>query len=441
MPQNSSISGQPYWKGIQLDEVAMPILLAWRLRREDALSDFDPWMMVSRAASYLVLNGPVTAQERWEENAGYSPSTLAAIIAGLACAAEIGQDHQEPVAADFLLAYADWLSAHLEGWTVTSRGELLAGAPRHYVRITPAVPAQADGSADPDSAVIAIANHGGEHAARNIVSGDFLQLVRLGVRAADDPLIISSLAVIDRVLRHDLPQGPCWRRYNHDGYGQKDDGGAFDGSGVGRCWPILTGERGHYELAAQRDPRPFIATLERFANVGGMLPEQVWDVSETPTAQLRCGGPTGSAMPLCWAHAEYLALVRSAMDGKCFDRVEPAFQRFVEHPVASTHEMWTASHAIRRIPAGCILRLILAEDAQVVWSSDGWATTSTTGSAAIGALRLWYADLPTASAAVGMDIAFTFRWKKDQRWEGMNHTVTVCAALAGPQAHRGGATA
>ncbi len=434
VPQNSSISGQPYWKGIQLDEVAMPILLAWRLRREDALRDFDPWMMVSRAASYLVLNGPVTAQERWEENAGYSPSTLAAIIAGLACAADIGRDHQEPAAAEFLLAYADWLSAHLEGWTVTGQGELLPGTPRHYVRITPAIPAQADGSADPDRAMIQIANHGGEHGARNIVSGDFLQLVRLGVRAADDPLIIASVAVIDHVLKHDLPQGPCWRRYNHDGYGQKDDGGAFDGSGVGRSWPILTGERGHYELAAKRDTRPYISALERFANAGGMLPEQLWDVADAPTALLRCGDPTGSAMPLCWAHAEYIALVRSARDGVCFDRIEPAFQRFVVQSVACTHEMWSARHAISRIPAGGFLRLIIPDDAQIVWSSDGWATTVTTEAAAIGALRLWFADLPTTGSADGAVIAFTFFWKKAQRWEGENHTVTVSAAMGGPRA-------
>ena len=279
--------------------------------------------------------------------------------------------------------------------------------------------------------MIEIANHGGEHGARNIVSGDFLQLVRLGVRAADDPLIVASLAVIDQVLKHDLPQGPCWRRYNHDGYGQKADGGAFDGAGIGRSWPILTGERGHYELAAQRDPGPYIAALEHFANAGGMLPEQLWDVAESPNQNLRCGGPTGSAMPLCWAHAEYIALVRSARDGICFDRVEPAFQRFVAHPVASTHEMWSACHAIRRIPSDRILRLIIPDDAQIVWSCDGWATTSTTAATSIGALRLWFADLATGGCAAGAVIAFTFFWKKSQRWEGLNHTFTVTAAMKG----------
>ena len=138
MPQNSSITGEPYWKGIQLDEVAVPILLAWRLRRENALRQFDPWTLISRAARYLIIHGPVTAQERWEENSGYSPSTLASMIAALICAADFARDRNEAVAADFLVAYADWLSSHLEEWTATDRGELVKGKPRHYVRITPA---------------------------------------------------------------------------------------------------------------------------------------------------------------------------------------------------------------------------------------------------------------------------------------------------------------
>ncbi len=149
------------------------------------------------------------------------------------------------------------------------------------------------------------------HPARNIVGGDFLQLVRLGIRAANDPVVRDSVKVMDQVLKRDLPQGPGWRRYNHDGYGQKADGSAFDGTGVGRSWPILTGERGHYELAAGRDPKPFITAMEKFANEGGMISEQLWDADDLPDGRMKCGRPTGSAMPLCWSHAEYISLVRS----------------------------------------------------------------------------------------------------------------------------------
>jgi glucoamylase len=425
LPQNSSITGEPYWKGIQLDEVAAPILLAWRLQRASALRQFDPWILVSRAAGYLILHGPVTAQERWEENAGYSPSTLATIIASLVCAAEFARERKESMVADFLLVYADWLSANLETWMVTDRGELCPGKNRHYVRMTPAVPLQADGTADPNHTVIEIANGGGRHPARNIVSGDFLQLVRLGVRAADDPFIIDSLAVIDHVLKHDLPQGPCWRRYNHDGYGQKDDGSAFNGTGVGRSWPILAGERAHYELAAGHDARPFIESIEKFANPGGMLPEQLWDAADLPERNLKYGGPTGSAMPLCWAHAEYISLVRSVHDGVCFDRIEPVFQRYVVHPVKSSHAIWSFPHSIRYMLSGKILRLIVTAEANITWTLNAWSSSHQVDVAYLRALNVWFADLPTENSMEGAEVEFTFFWKEAQRWEGRNYSVTV----------------
>ena len=425
LPQNSWINGTAYWKNTQLDEVAVPILLAWRLHRADALRQFDPWPLVSRAARYLMAHGPVTAQERWEEISGYSPSTLAAIIAALVCAAEFARHRKKNLAADFLLDYADWLSAHLEEWTVTNRGELVKDKPRHYVRITPADLQQAEATADPDTAVIEIANGGGKHLARNIVSGDFLQLVRLGVRAADDPLMVDSLVVIDQELKRDLPQGPCWRRYNYDGYGQKADGSAFDGTGEGRSWPILTGERGHYELAAGRDPMPFISAMEKFANEGGMISEQLWDAEDLPERSMRRGLPTGAAMPLCWSHAEYVSLVRSAHDGICFDRVEPAFQRYVVNPGRSRYEIWSFRHQLRRMSHGRILRIIVAAGATIVWSANDWASTNKADMTNNGALNLWFADLPTENCPGGLVIEFTFFWKEAQRWEGRNYSVAV----------------
>src|SRR5438477_10290838 len=282
-PQNSWLNGEAYWKSRQLDEIAAPILLALRLRSEGArLGLFDPTVMIFGAARYLILQGPVTAQERWEENSGYSPSTLATVIAGLVCAADFIDHRNRAGTAEFILAYADWLAAHLEEWMVTTRGELVDGFPRHYVRINPTDAAAPDPHADPNTTMLQVANGGGLHPARNVVGGDFLHLVRYGIRAPDDPIIRDSIEVIDRVLKRDLPQGPCWRRYNHDAYGQKEDGSAFDGTGVGRSWPILTGERGHYELAAGHDPMPFIKSMEEFANQGGMLTEQVWDDEDLP---------------------------------------------------------------------------------------------------------------------------------------------------------------
>jgi glucoamylase len=138
--------------------------------------------------------------------------------------------------SDFVLAYADWLNSHVEDWCVTNHGELVSGKPRHYVRITPADPVLPDPHPNPDNLEIIVGNGGGTHPARNIVGGDFLHLVRLGIRPASDPLVCDSVEVLDAALKHDLPGGPGWRRYPFDGYGQTDDGRAFrNGAGVGRC--------------------------------------------------------------------------------------------------------------------------------------------------------------------------------------------------------------
>jgi glucoamylase len=425
-PQNSWMDGTAYWSGLQLDEIAAPLLLAWRLFRQGvSLNLFNPKVMMLRAAAYLILQGPVTAQDRWEENAGYSPSTLATVIAALVSAADCAAIHHAPKIADFILAYADWLSAHLEEWTVTTRGELVAGSPRHYLRLNPTDPVAPDPHADPNLTLIQIANGGGLHPARNVVGGDFLQLVRFGIRGADDPIVRDSIHVIDRVIKRELPQGPGWRRYNYDGYGQKEDGSAFDGTGVGRCWPILTGERGHYELAAGNDPLPLIGAMERFANEGGMISEQLWDADDLPNGTMKRGFPTGAAMPLCWSHAEYISLVRSRHDGVCFDRVEPAFQRYVVNPVPSRYEIWTQRHALRRMPRGKILRIILATEATIVWSNDGWVRTNHRDMLREDGLGLWFADFPTAEWAEETRFCFTFFWKRDEHWEGRNWEVMI----------------
>ena len=422
VPQNSWINGDAYWHGKQLDEVAAPILLAWRLRQANALGLFNPRVMVARAARYLVLHGPVTGQERWEENSGYAPSTLASIIAALSCAADLADSKADAGAISFILDYADWLSAHLEEWTATTQGELVPGKPRHYIRINPADPNMPDGYSDPNTATIHIANGGGSHPARNIVSLEFLDLVRFGVREALDPLMVDSVAVVDAVLKCELPQGPCWRRYNHDGYGQKADGGAFDGIGVGRCWPLLTGERGHYELAAGRDPMPYIRAMEKFANEGGMLPEQVWNEPDLPEARMFKGAPTGSAMPLCWAHAEYLSLVRSLKDKLVFDRIPHVYERYARRRQRSAIEMWSLAHQTPRIHQGKTLRLITASPGAVRWSFDGWKSAQDTELSDSG-LGCFFADLPAERLEVGTRVIFSFR--SGEQWTGRDYTVFI----------------
>ncbi|HEY5037815.1 MAG TPA: glucoamylase, partial [bacterium] len=137
---------------------------------------------------------------------------------------------------------------------------------------------------------------------------------------------------------------------------------------------------------------------------------------------------SGAAMPLCWSHAEYINLVRSTRDGVCFDRVEPAFQRYVLHPAKNPREMWSARHPICRMAPGQILRLILAADANIVWSADGWANTNKMEAVHVKGLDLWFADLPTEGRLEGSVIEFTFFWKEAQRWEGKNYSVAVSGA-------------
>jgi glucoamylase len=425
--QNFWVNGEPYWTGIQLDEVAFPIILAWRLWKLDGLNNFEIFPFVERAAGFLVRYAPVTQQERWEETPGYSPSTLAAVIAGLICAADIARAHDAPELAQFLEQHADWIESHLEDWMVTNSGVLDPDIQRHYMRIRPPECGEPYARETCGREIVHINNLGpgeqSEFEAREIIDGGFLELVRYGVRAPNDPLIVDTIKVMDRVLKRDTPKGPCWLRYNHDGYGQRADGGPFIGYGQGRPWPLLVGERAHYELAAGLDIRERIATIERFASDGGMLPEQVWD--EPDAFGLCFGGPAGSAMPLVWAHSEYLKLLRSAADGKVFDCIPIVQERYAQGKHEKSHiEVFKVTRRqIRRIDAGKTLRITAAARFRVIWSDDNWQSNHALDSTQLGFAGS-YADLPTTPEQTGA-LSFTLFWPDENRWEGRNFDVAV----------------
>jgi glucoamylase len=425
--QNFWVNGEPYWTGIQLDEVAFPIMLAWRLWQLDGLENFDVFPFVERAAGFLVRFSPVTQQERWEEAAGYSPSTLAAVIAGLICAADLARLHESPELARFLEEQADWIESHLEDWTVTNNGVLHPDVKRHYMRIRPPECGEPYAHEDCGNEKVHInnlaPNEKSDFEAREIVDGGFLELVRYGVRAPNDPVIVDTLKVIDSVLRRDTPKGPCWLRYNHDGYGQRTDGGPFVGWGKGRAWPLLTGERAHYELAAGRDIGDLIATIERFASDGGMLPEQIWD--EPDAYGLVLGGPAGSAMPLVWAHSEYLKLLRSALDGKVFDCIPIVEERYAKGNHSKSHiEVFkVVRRQFHHMTAGKTLRITSADRFQVVWSVDNWQSTRVLDSTQLGYAGS-YADILTAPEQSG-GVSFTLFWPEENRWEGRNFDVAL----------------
>ena len=425
--QNFWIDGQPYWMGIQLDEVAFPILLAAKLREADALRDFDPYPMVLRAAGYLVRQGPATRQERWEENAGYSPSTLASNVAALTCAAVFARDRGDEATAAFLQQHADFLEAHVEAWTVTTEGTLLPGVGRHFIRITPVDPDDAERDEDPNAGVLQIRNRlPGERfafPARDVVDAGFLELVRYGIRRPGDPLIEDSLRVVDAVLKVDTPFGPCWRRYNHDGYGQRDDGGPFTGSGTGRAWPLLTGERGHYELAAGRDPTRCLHAMERFATAAGLLPEQIWDAPDLPQARMFLGRPTGSPMPLMWAHAEYIKLLRSTRDGMIFDRVPAVAERYQARRAPQPFEVWTFGRRVRAVRPGTRVRIQAGAPFRLRWTRDDWARVEDVASRPT-ALGIEFVDVPVALEQTA-PTRFTFFWPEAGRWEGRDFAIST----------------
>ncbi|HYK38129.1 glycoside hydrolase family 15 protein [Alloacidobacterium sp.] len=423
--QNFWIDGTPYWTGLQLDEVAFPIILAWRLWKVDGLGNFDVFPFVERAAGFLVRHAPVTQQERWEECPGYSPSTLAAVISGLICAADIARSHSSPELAQFLEEHADWIESHLEDWTVTNNGVLHPDVKRHYMRIRPPECGEPYAHEECGVETIRIANRGPdekyEFEAREVIDAGFLELVRYGVRAPDDPLIIDSLKVVDAVLKRDTPKGPSWRRYNHDGYGQRKDSGPFLTFGQGRVWPLLTGERAHYELAAGRDIKPLISTIERFASVGGMIPEQIWD--EPDKNGLVFGGPAGAAMPLVWAHAEYLRLLRSVTDGKVFDRIPVVEDRYAKGTPKSGIELFKLRRKINRIQPGKTLRITAQGRFKVVWTMDGWETRNITESSTVGYAGS-FADISTSPEQTGA-VSFNLYWIEENRWEGQNFDIQI----------------
>jgi glucoamylase len=435
-PQNFWLDGKPYWTGIQLDEVAFPIILAWRLWKADGLAEFDPYPMVMAAARYLIRQGPITEQERWEEASGYSPSTLAATIAALICAADFARARGRQQAALYIEEYADFLEAHIETWTVTTQGTLLAGVPRHFIRIHPVAKGAHLPAEDIDQGLLTINNQPpgvtSQYVAKDIVDAGFLELVRYGIRRAGDSLIEDSLRVIDHVLKVETPHGPCWHRYNHDGYGNRTDGGPFEGWGQGRAWPLLTGERGHYELAAGRDVTPYVKALEGFAFKGKMLPEQIWD-EERPELGMRIGLPTGSAMPLMWAHAEYLKLLRSVHDGVVFDRIAIVAERYGKRKGRRDLEIWQPLRQIQKAMAGQTLRIQAPAAFRLRWSNDDWLTIEETTATDSG-LGIFFTDIALAEMQT-RPVQFTFFWleaadtaffrRERESWEGRDYVVEV----------------
>jgi glucoamylase len=429
--QNMWLDGSPYWNGIQMDETALPILLLDLARRENALAMGDMekfWPMVKKAAGYLARNGPVSAQDRWEEDPGYTPFTVAAEIAALLAAAEVAElNHEAPLASQ-LREIADVWNDSIERWMYMSATDWCKRfkVEGYYVRIAPPTTGNGGSSVQQNVRVKNVKASEDTRTAKHLISPDALALVRFGLRAADDGRICDTAKVIDALLKVETPNGVTWHRYNDDGYGEHEDGSPFDGTGLGRGWPLLTGERGHYELAAGREAtaRALLAAMESFANASGLISEQVWDTTDIAERELHRGRPSGSAMPLVWAHAEYLKLRRSLRDGRIFDQPPQTVRRYLKERTVSPCRTWRFNHKLRSLPPGKILRIELMAPSVIHWTADDWKTCHDLRTRDAG-LEIHLADLPIQLLAEGTEIKFTFYWPDAGHWEAKDFAVRI----------------
>jgi glucan 1,4-alpha-glucosidase len=348
-PQNSWIDGRPIGGSLQMDQVGFPLILAHELGRFDGETYQKH---IKPAADFIVKNGPTTPQERWEEKGGYSPSTIAATIAGLVCAAEIAKKNNDFESANRWLKTADEWAANVEKWTVTTTGK--HSKEPYYVRLTQ--------NGKPDAGEkYEINGVFGMVDERDIVDAGFLELVRLGIKSPDDKIIQNSLKVVDQVIKVNTPNGDGFYRYNFDSYGEPDNGQRWnwDGkyTGKGRLWALLSGERGQFEIAecgmrnAEKGGNPRVSKGENFclekanqrlnsmlnfANDGLMIPEQIWDSPNIPKnidrqfiPELKFGEGTGSATPLAWSMAQFIRLAVNVKEGRNLDTPKVVYDRYV----------------------------------------------------------------------------------------------------------------
>jgi glucoamylase len=416
--QNFYPDGRPRWTGIQLDEVGFPIMLAAKLHEVGSDHDVRGLEMVRKAAAYLAQHGPASPQGRWEENSGLGPFTLAVEVAALVAAATYCLEGQD---RDYALSLADCWNERIEEWTYVRDTELSRrhGVDGYYIRISP--PPDHSGSRDR----VQVRNRIGlSVAAESLVGLDFIYLARLGLRLASDQRLLDSSKVVDATLRVETPSGPGYHRYSGDGYGEHEDGRPFDGTGIGRVWPLLTGERGQLALLQGEDPLTYLETMTRMAGSWGLLPEQVWDVEPIPELKLFPGRPTGSAMPLVWAHAEFLKLLVARERGRPLELLDAVWDRYGGRRPAATMWHWRDASPVNHLPANRSLVIESRSPFSLHYGFDGWQRIEDRESQPLG-LGMHGVVLETESLASAVELDFTRYLSDEGRWEGSDHRVLL----------------
>lgn len=416
--QNFYPDGRPYWRGIQMDEVGLPVILATKLLEAGLIPPDGPMhdhvqRMVERATGFILRNGPLTEQDRWEENAGLNCYSLSVQVTALVAAGQ----WLSGAPRDLALAMADDWNARMEDWTFVSgtsldRAHDIAG---HYVRIVP------DGRSPPAGQQVEVRNRGGlVTSVEDLVALDFLSLARFGLRPSDDPRLRDTVKLCDALLGVDTPGGHSFYRYNGDGYGEHANGAPFDGQGIGRAWPLLTGERGHFAMQAGEDPKPWLSAMASMTGPGGLIPEQVWEAPALPDRGLRPGKPTGAAMPLVWAHSEYLRLAAAACTGKPVELLDCVALRYGTIRPDPNTRYWRDPTPLRQILQGTRLCVMDRGPFALHASEDDWRTTSDLEAEALP-FGIFGATVEISEGAT--ELIFTRR--RQDGWEGRDHRVSI----------------
>jgi glucoamylase len=407
--------------GLQLDETAFPVLLAAKLEELGRRLPSGIHTMVRNAVRYLVRNGPVQppeAVDRWEETAGGSPFTLALIVVALVAAAPLLTGPEQAYA----LALADNWNERIEEFSYVTGGgvDRAYGTAGHYVRIGPTADTLKLGNQIESGITLK---------AEQMVGMEFLYLPRLGLRDPQDRRITDTVTVVDRMLLRRTASGEAYTRYDVDGYGEWLDGSGWPvrGFGIGRPWPLLVGERGHYDALTGGDAAARLEVMLAMRGRGGLLPEQVWDAGDLPWRDLSNGSPTGSAMPLAWAHSEFVKLaVMLSTGGLPVERLAAVDQRYGGRVPRSSSWYWSSSAPFAELPDGCALVITDTEPFTLHHSFDGRQPGA---SADLPAQQLPF-DLYGVTLGVNelaghTSLQFTRRY--GTRWEGQDHSLRVGA--------------
>jgi glucan 1,4-alpha-glucosidase len=403
MPRNSLPNGKtaPDSFGTQLDEAAYPILMADELHLTDATLYSQH---VKPAANFVASHGPSFGVERWEEQSGYSPSTIAAEIAGLVAAAHIADANGDSASAAVWRGVADDWQRSVKGWTVTTNGPLASHS--YFIRLSK--------TGDPNAAISYNVGNGGPTLdQRAVIDAGFLELARLGELPANDPDILQSLPVVDTTIRSDTSSGPGWHRYNGDGYGDRAGDGrpwAPSGQGTGHLWPVLSAERAEQSLQTGDAPgaASLLDSMAKFASGVGLVPEQDWELPDLPASPygtdptvasigFENGAAAGSASPLTWSAASFVRLAHDLGTGTLSDRPRATFDRYVAHQqgtTALTVGQPADQSAVLASPLTVSGTSTAGNTVYVAVTNTDSNSATTTTSTTVGAGGSWSVDVP-----------------------------------------------